>query len=127
MAHLILRFSESDPKTLEEEKVLTQVCLTHFFPTLFPTFHNSLLHLSDEYVELRTLRCALQVPWMQNNAGKAFEFMLEKCEKDRAEKGLQSIQQIREVDPDSRITKSLERPDLRNRAWTGQEGEKGHP
>jgi len=48
---------DSDPKTLEEEKV----------------------------------------PWMQNNAGKAFEFMLEKCEKDRAEKGLQSIQQIREA------------------------------
>eukprot|EP00470_Lotharella_oceanica_P003267 CAMPEP_0170166972 /NCGR_PEP_ID=MMETSP0040_2-20121228/501_1 /TAXON_ID=641309 /ORGANISM="Lotharella oceanica, Strain CCMP622" /LENGTH=333 /DNA_ID=CAMNT_0010404841 /DNA_START=83 /DNA_END=1084 /DNA_ORIENTATION=+ len=38
-----------------------------------------------------------KLPWMQDNAGKAFEFMLEDCEKERAAKGLKSIAETRKA------------------------------
>eukprot|EP00472_Partenskyella_glossopodia_P005201 CAMPEP_0197541402 /NCGR_PEP_ID=MMETSP1318-20131121/67138_1 /TAXON_ID=552666 /ORGANISM="Partenskyella glossopodia, Strain RCC365" /LENGTH=327 /DNA_ID=CAMNT_0043100569 /DNA_START=920 /DNA_END=1903 /DNA_ORIENTATION=- len=37
----------------------------------------------------------MKVPWMQNNAGKAFEFMLEALEKERASAGLEPIETVR--------------------------------
>mmetsp|Transcript_28466 Transcript_28466/g.45773 ORF Transcript_28466/g.45773 Transcript_28466/m.45773 type:complete len:340 (+) Transcript_28466:30-1049(+) len=38
-----------------------------------------------------------KLPWMQNNAGKAFEFMLEDCEKERKAAGLDPIEAVRKA------------------------------
>eukprot|EP00471_Norrisiella_sphaerica_P008604 CAMPEP_0184504332 /NCGR_PEP_ID=MMETSP0113_2-20130426/52410_1 /TAXON_ID=91329 /ORGANISM="Norrisiella sphaerica, Strain BC52" /LENGTH=297 /DNA_ID=CAMNT_0026893973 /DNA_START=225 /DNA_END=1118 /DNA_ORIENTATION=+ len=39
----------------------------------------------------------MKIKWIQDNAGKAFEFMLEACEKKRADAKLKSIEEVRKT------------------------------
>mmetsp|Transcript_24234 Transcript_24234/g.36344 ORF Transcript_24234/g.36344 Transcript_24234/m.36344 type:complete len:331 (-) Transcript_24234:121-1113(-) len=39
----------------------------------------------------------LKAPWMQENAGKAFEFMIENVEEERKKKGLPAIEEVRKA------------------------------
>eukprot|EP00953_Heterococcus_sp_UTEX-ZZ885_P039206 20108-Heterococcus_DN1.PRE.1 len=56
------------------------------FWELAPYLHDAASDLEGQVTE-----------YVRNNAGKAFEFMLEVCEEDRAKAGLPSIEDVRKV------------------------------